>query len=78
MAIFILELIVGIGGYLLKNKTEEVLSETLDKTMQKYATQNSSENTALWDLMQDEVRIAYFFHKARSRFKLYFSSVAAV
>lgn len=53
MAIFVLELIVGIGGYLLKSKTEEVLTETLQKTMQEYTVNN--ETTELWDNMQEKV-----------------------
>lgn len=53
MAIFILELIVGVGGYLLKNKTDQVLTETLQKTMQEYGSNN--ETTDLWDDMQEKV-----------------------
>lgn len=56
VAIFVLELIVGIGGYLLKNKTEEVLTEQLEKTMQQYGSDN--ETTTLWDNMQEKVSVS--------------------
>ena len=52
IAIFILELIVGCGGFLLKGSTEEYLKETLGSTMERYGKENQTEITVLWDNIQ--------------------------
>jgi len=53
IVIFILEIMVGIGGFILKNKTEDYLKTTLYKTMKQYDN-NNTEVTALWDTVQKE------------------------
>ncbi|KAG5897489.1 hypothetical protein JTB14_031113 [Gonioctena quinquepunctata] len=50
--IFLLELAVGIGGVLLKNKTEDILIDTMDKTMEQYGKVN--ETTRMWDQVQKQ------------------------
>lgn len=57
IAVLILEIIVGIGGIVLRSKTEQYLNETLLTTMHEYNQTNDAEVTALWDTMQNEVRL---------------------
>lgn len=53
IVIFVLEALVGIGGVVLRHKTEEFLEETLNKSMSKY--NNDSEITATWDVVQSQM-----------------------
>jgi len=52
IVIFVLEVIVGIGGIILRNKADEMIHKTLNDTMQRYDLKNETEITALWDQVQ--------------------------
>ncbi|XP_066247970.1 CD63 antigen-like [Euwallacea similis] len=52
--IFVLEALVGIGGVILRNKTEEFLENSLKLTMQEY-NKNDSEITLTWDTIQSQM-----------------------
>ncbi|XP_023310182.1 CD63 antigen-like [Anoplophora glabripennis] len=53
--IFILEIIAGVSGMLLKNKTEAFLTETLNTTMKQYS-ENNTEIAEIWDKVQTEFK----------------------
>lgn len=55
IVILLLEIAVGIAGVLLKNRTEYILIEALNKTRDQYGS-NNTEITAVWDNIQREVR----------------------
>ncbi|KAL5281830.1 hypothetical protein ACFFRR_005260 [Megaselia abdita] len=50
--IFILELAAGISGYVLRNQTQDLISEKLNQTMLEYKTNPTISN--LWDYTQRE------------------------
>ncbi|VEN60525.1 unnamed protein product [Callosobruchus maculatus] len=52
--VFILELVVGIAGFLLKSRTEEFLIDNLHKTMDQYNSSNT-EITVVWDQVQRQL-----------------------
>jgi len=52
--IFILEFAAGISGYVLRNNTNELLTNTLTGTMQQYNKTNFDYITALWDEVQKD------------------------
>ena len=54
IVIFVLEVIVGIGGLVLKHKTDELIENALNKTMQEYNS-NNTEVAELWDNVQRNV-----------------------
>ncbi|XP_044272161.1 CD63 antigen-like [Tribolium madens] len=53
IVIFILELIVGIGGLVLKHQTDEMIDKALTGTLRRYNTPNNTEITNLWDTVQE-------------------------
>jgi CD63 antigen len=53
IVIFVLEVIVGVGGLLLKHKTDEFINKALTDTMKRYNTTNNTEITMLWDRVQN-------------------------
>lgn len=55
IVIFVLEVIVGVGGLLLKHKTDEFINKALTDTMKRYNTTNNTEITQLWDRVQNNV-----------------------
>lgn len=55
IVIFVLEVIVGVGGLLLKHKTDEFINKALTDTMKRYNTTNNTEITMLWDRVQNNV-----------------------
>nr|CAI5833611.1 unnamed protein product [Callosobruchus analis] len=52
--VFLLEAVVGIAGFLLKNRTEEFLIDNLHKTMNQYNSSNT-EITVVWDEVQRQL-----------------------
>ncbi|EAT45474.1 AAEL003210-PA [Aedes aegypti] len=50
--IFILELAAGISGYVLRNDTYNLVSNTLQSSMGKYGGNTSNEITYIWDEIQ--------------------------
>ncbi|XP_019876654.1 23 kDa integral membrane protein [Aethina tumida] len=52
VVVFILEILVGIGGVLLKGRTTEIVENALFDTMKEYGEPNFNETTALWDQVQ--------------------------
>lgn len=56
VVVFILEILVGIGGVLLKGRTTEIVENALFDTMKEYGEPNFNETTALWDQVQQRVR----------------------
>jgi hypothetical protein len=57
-AIFIMELVAGVTGYMLSDDTFDLLSLTLNKTMHEY-NNSSKANQLLWDDMQQKVSIIF-------------------
>lgn len=55
VAILIAGLVVGVTGYTMKADAGEVIQQGLNYSMYRYGT--SSEDTAVWDEIQDDVRI---------------------
>lgn len=55
MFIFILELAAGISGYVLRNDTYNLVSNTLQSSMGKYGGNTSNEITYIWDEIQVDV-----------------------
>ncbi|CAG9760974.1 unnamed protein product [Ceutorhynchus assimilis] len=53
--IFILEVLVGIGGILLRHKTEDLLEAELKKSMALYNHNGSEEITRTWDAVQSQM-----------------------
>lgn len=54
VAILIAGVVVGVTGYTMKADAGEVLQQGLNYSMYRYA--NSSEDTAAWDEIQEDVR----------------------
>ncbi|CAH1985563.1 unnamed protein product [Acanthoscelides obtectus] len=52
--VFLLEVVVGLAGFLLKNRTEEFLVDNLHKTMNQYNSSNT-EVTVVWDEVQRQL-----------------------
>ncbi|XP_053694047.1 CD63 antigen-like [Sabethes cyaneus] len=50
--IFILELAAGISGYVLRNDTYNLLSNSMKNSMKKYGANDSQEVTIIWDKIQ--------------------------
>lgn len=50
--IFILELAAGISGYVLRNETEDIIRENLDKSLSTYGNATREDIAVLWDTMQ--------------------------
>ncbi|XP_063922102.1 CD63 antigen-like [Zophobas morio] len=50
IVIFVLEVMVGIGGLVLKHKTDELIENALNETMKEYT--NNTEVNELWDNVQ--------------------------
>lgn len=57
--IFIFELSAGISGYVLRNETKDLLSQSLKNNMQYYKTDNVV--STLWDEIQKDVWNFFFF-----------------
>lgn len=53
---------MGIGGFLLKNKTEEFIEKALNETMKEYGNKNYTEVTTMWDQVQQEVSFSLLSH----------------
>lgn len=58
VAILIAGLVVGVTGYTMKADAGEVIQQGLNYSMYRYGT--SSEDTAVWDEIQDDVRILWW------------------
>ncbi|CAH0554427.1 unnamed protein product [Brassicogethes aeneus] len=54
IVVFILEILVGIGGIVLKSKTRDVVENALITTMKEYDNPKYNETTALWDQVQNQ------------------------
>ncbi|KAL1498333.1 hypothetical protein ABEB36_009146 [Hypothenemus hampei] len=52
--IFILEALIGIGGFVLRHKTEQILEQALNDTLKEYKQNDTQEITATWDAIQRE------------------------
>lgn len=57
--IFILELAAGISGYVLRDRTEAILTGTLTDSLSKYKDDKLPQFTALWDDTQRNVLLSY-------------------
>lgn len=49
-------MIVGIGGIILRHKTDEMIDKALTGTLNRYNTENNTEITKMWDTVQEKVK----------------------
>jgi CD63 antigen len=66
--IFVLELAAGISGYVLRNDTKQILTDSLNKTMPDYTNMTLHRDTVImWDEIQQRVSLeVVFFPQFRS------------